>query len=229
MIYVGVLALSGIEEIDDILEKLPENITERIKRVKFPGERALKTGAYLLLYTMYERFFGKGKMPEIIYTPQGKPFFDGRSDVNKCCHFNISHDKNTAAVAVSFDEEVGLDVQSTNQDQNLMERIERRFGDAASQIDVDGEIPVSFLFYEVRDGEVSQMQTADAEVSAVSEKEAESNPVIRWTALESVLKLDGGGFASINKVEDIAERSRVKSYILKANGCEYALSVATKK
>lgn len=86
-----------------------------------------------LLAEMYENMTGE-KMPEILVTPRGKPYFaDGK------LHFSISHTKRRVFCVLS-DKPVGIDAEETDRDINLAladkilsEKEKRRYEEAADK------------------------------------------------------------------------------------------------
>ena len=86
-----------------------------------------------LLAEMYENMTGE-KMPEILVTPRGKPYFaDGK------LHFSISHTKRRVFCVLS-DKPVGIDAEETDRDINLAladkilsEKEKRRYEAAADK------------------------------------------------------------------------------------------------
>jgi len=221
MIRVGILDLSGCEDLDFLAaQRLPERIKNKIEKTQNPTEKILRTGAYLLLYRMCGALFSSSEMPEIIYTPHGKPRFCD----NNYCHFNISHDKDAVAVAISS-REVGIDIERCEVSAESAERISKRYAEALSAIDGESEnVPeVSFSFFAVRGGEISE-----AETNPHIKEDSVCDFSSRWTRLEAALKLDGGGFASIGFIKEVAEKTSIKTVIIELGGQDFALSIAEK-
>lgn len=225
MVRIGILDVTGCQLSEfKIGERLPMAEKERIEKTKNPGEKLLRCAAYTLLGKMYTETFLCERMPEMIYTPQGKPRFVE----NKSCHFNISHDGKAVAVAIS-DGEVGVDLQSYLVDDGTKSRVITRFENAIRVLGERGDSApvVTFAFYEVIEGEISR-KTDGWEINPLAKKDTLSDFCAEWTLLEAALKLDGGGFASIGYLEDIVRCARFLTVKFSLHGEEYALAVATK-
>lgn len=228
MVRVGILDLSGnLFDGFDIDRIPPGEIRERIEKTKNKEQKACRIAAYLLLEKMIKNVSPCDKMPQIIYTPQGKPRFDEGCGVNISCRFNISHDGGAVAVAVS-DTEVGVDVQSHLANSESQNRIATRFADALDTLDArsDREPSVSFCFFEIKNGEIFERLCDGGAPANLTKEDVAKDFVARWTVLEAALKLDGGGFASIGNVRAIVERAKFKTVAFNLSGNKYALTVA---
>lgn len=229
MVRIGVLDVSacGLDSLK-LGRGFSASVEERIEKTKSPTERLLKIAAYKLLLKMYCDMFSKEKMPEIIYTPEGKPLFDKSMVANKCCHFNISHSEALAVVAISDGYSLGVDVQSVNNKGGLAERIGARFSQALGALTAEktADVGAEVTLYEINDGNITESRDGNKFVAVSQKKDTVHEFFARWTALEAVLKLDGRGFAAIGSVGDIADKSLVYTRFLNLNSGEYALSVA---
>ena len=221
MVRVGILSVAecgGVEFGD--FKRLPISVRERIKKTANPEEKLLRIASYTLLLRMYENAFSAQEMPEIIYTPGGKPKFSGSDG----CFFNISHSRGAVAVAIS-DREVGIDVEGCEVSAERAQRVEKRCAEALAAVSKNekGELGVEFLQFDVRCGEIV---SSDGKITVKDE-----NPCgfsLRWTRLEAALKLDGDGFAGIKRIEKIASDSLFKTVVIEFCGRKIALTVAQK-
>ena len=229
MVRVGIVDLSKSNLCDFDINKIQQGAErERIEKTKNKEQRERRIAAYLLLERMLKDVLLDGEMPRIIYTPRGKPCFDDVCGVNLNCHFNISHNGDVAVVAVS-DAEVGVDVQLQNASEDSKSRVAARFADALFSLDGRDEsnLCVDFSFFVIKDGEVSERD--NAKIANFTKSETAENFFARWTLLESALKLDGGGFASIGNISAIVERASFKTVSFEIQDEKYALTVAQSK
>ena len=104
MIKIYITDFNGAEADGKHLSALPDFI----KNTKNPALRREREFSYMLLFYAYGNFVSdSGALPNIERDENGKPYFsDGKID------FNISHDKDIAAVVISDEGSVGIDVQS---------------------------------------------------------------------------------------------------------------------
>ena len=51
----------------------------------------------------------------------------------------------------------------------------------------------------------------------------------RWTALESVIKMSGGGFADFPRLDALASASQIASFLLEYKNLEYRISISVPK
>lgn len=225
MIRIGVFDTAGCDIATfETNESLPESVAKRIENVKNPEEKSLKKAAYALLVKMYKEWSGEEELPQIFYTPLGKPEFF----VNQDCHFNISHSKSAVAVAIS-NKNVGVDIQSLDMiSESTAARVGARYADSLARAcnAREPESTPEVLIYELRDGVISPT-FCSAEIINVEEGNALCDFSSGWTRLEAALKLNGGGFAAMGSLGDVLDFASIKTLRLSLPGGEYALSIAT--
>ena len=137
MIRIGVLDLSGISEscLTMLSETLAKSLDIENKKNKIANAQSIF--ARILLTKVYKTF-KNSPIPKIIRDEKGKPRFlyDGVRVKNTAeiepfetseerIFFNISHDKNMVAVAVSDTQDVGIDIQSKKENMRSRKRIEK--------------------------------------------------------------------------------------------------------
>jgi 4'-phosphopantetheinyl transferase len=79
------------------------------------------------------------------YGPRGKPELDGAQA--PVVHFNLSHSGDTALVAVSRSQQVGVDVEHVRPVPGLLPLVNRFFSERERQAIFDDEEPVEAFFY----------------------------------------------------------------------------------
>ena len=225
MIRIGILDVSERCARDfETGENISAAVKERIEKTKHPKQKLQRRAAYALLEWMYKDMDSTEQMPEIIYTPQGKPsFFE-----NNSFHFTISHSDGVVAVAIS-DGEVGIDVQSSSIDDGAKQRVGARFGDVLRATCERGvkEPLATISFFEIKNGAIG-LKTESQAVIKLTKKEADTDFSASWTLLEAALKLDGGGFSSIGSISKIINSAEFLTVKFNAHGKQFALTVAEK-
>lgn len=246
MIYIGILDISGIDPTDKcLISKIPEEARGRVEKTKNINEKTLRTGAYVLLSELYKRFFGK-ETPRIIYTGDGKPFFEGKNNENKTLQsmsrFNISHDEIISAVAICDENlSIGIDVQSVSRGKVRVEKIADRFlasirnfdtvsnrEGKQSDLKID-EASVTFIYYIYKNGALFEVPYTLFSSTEPSDSDEGSDFLKKWTFLESVLKMSGRGFGDISSAERLIAESKSKTVTFARNNRLYALSVSIEK
>ncbi len=239
MIYLGILELS--EKISDVYaDKLGDAVKNRINEAKNPESRIARLGAYSLLVGMYDYLKGEccfqEKMPQICYTGGGKPYFLENNSLQNAPKFNISHDLGLAVCVISNSCEVGVDVQSMPKRRLNLSRIADRFFAPLRRIDPlipeepeDDELEVSVLFFTECGGELSLSELDKLSLKRVRDALSSSDFLSKWTLLEAVLKMSGGGFGDSAAANELLANSDTVTFSLKHNGDEYFISAAVGK
>ena len=153
-----------------------------------------------LLKALYLHVF-KENLPKILKNETGKPFLDGENSHP----ISISHSAGAVAVAVSDENSpIGIDVE---------EKISE---------DVASRIQKRFPFIKKRDfSPINDITLFEAKSTAnISFKEISLTPTNQdcfgfyWTACESVLKAEGGGLASHEKLDCFEKSCEVSSFLI---------------
>jgi|GEM_PF-4195953 len=101
---------------------------------------------------------------ELVYGPQGKPLLCSRTHAGQSLHFNFTHSRELAILAVTRDDEVGVDVEAIDT-QRSIEGIARRY------------------FHELEWQRISEM---DGQQQAQAFFDT-------WACKEAIVKAQGGG------------------------------------
>ena len=229
MISVGILDTKGYEVCRNFESFLPPKECARLEKIKNKKACAQSFFSRLLLSKMYEDKFQES-LPEISYTNSGKPYFDKLSR-----YFSVSHDKDVVVVALSDEENLGIDVQSFDGSEYMMKRIEKRF---LSKIPLEckekNNREVEFLFFELSGkSERFEIKSSKCELFT-KEKENVLNRqtkdfLLRWTCLEASLKLSGLGFKQFGNVNESLQKEEFKTCFFQHGGICFALSLAFSK
>ena len=119
--YAPVRALS--ELIPEAEERLSPELCRYATLPRGEGDRARRLAGLLLLSSVYSEEVGQ-RLPPILRTPEGKPYF-----AEGGYHFSISHADGMVAVALS-DTEVGIDIELLcEHKRERIERLSRWMGD----------------------------------------------------------------------------------------------------
>ena len=209
MIKIYLLDFSGAEADNFSTSALPSFVTE----TKNDTRRRESFFSYLLLsYAHYENF--KVPMPLVVKDENGKPYFN-----NGEIYFNISHSDNLAAVIISDEGEVGIDVQKISQ------RVSERLIEKTLKEDLYIEKSESLtepVFLKADNGKMIPF------TPRVSGAAREDSFFRKWTEREALAKADGRGLSYIPKVnaDDFALICEAE---FEAFGSSYSLSAVKKK
>lgn len=180
MIKIYLLDFSGAEGDNFSTSALPDFVKET-KNVSLRKER---TFSYLLLSYAYREIFGE-PMPEIKRDGHGRPYF-----VSGGVDFNISHSDSLAALIISDEGKVGVDIQKTSAkvSEALIEKVEKN-----SPYITMAEKVTEPIFLKAKDGKFLS--------SAPFFKRSSDIPFFKkWTEREALAKADGRGLSSLSKI-----------------------------
>ena len=230
MILVGILDISGLGQCPGLETLLGDEETERLLKIKNADVRSLSLCSRILLSKMYEERYNK-KIPKICYTEKGKPYFE-----NDTCCFSISHSDNFVVVALNENNSVGVDIQSFDNNLYVRERLEKRFlsklppnfrEEYGENSEKEKNHEVNFEFFEVRQNEKLEIvKKEDVHFLENTAKDENENFLLRWTSLEAILKLSGGGFGDLKNVNCYLHNSKIKTHFFQHGGVSFAVSVA---
>lgn len=246
MLYIGVLNTENLNpECEKTIETIPEEVREKVENTKNENEKRLRAGAYILLCEMYKEYAKNTeknqKMPKILYTGDGKPYFeDVNKNLQKPPFFSLSHDASLSCAVISDGElPVGVDVQSLPRGRVRIEKIAERFlaplrrldvqfsrGEMMGEVVYEDEPEVKFFFYEIKDGCLCLTPEEKFSKTEISRNDAEADFLAKWTLLEAILKASGGGFGEASSVRRIADGAISKTVTLSVAKRKYALTAA---
>lgn len=225
----------------DVCEINPERVGDvsknqlflRAKEAANPDEARLKLGAYILLSHLAREYMGADVLPEICYTPMGKPYF--ATDFK--WQFNIAHDRDLCAVVLSDScDAVGVDLQSMPERKIRLERIRQRFfapldylsgksGEEGGKIHTLSIIPEFFSAKQTTDGYAAKKLSDTADFEKVSERgTADLDFLTKWTLLEATVKATGEGISTYRNSEKVDTDSYISAF--KYNGRTFSVSCA---
>lgn len=217
MIKIYLLDFSGAEADGKHLSALPDFI----KNTKNPALRREREFSYMLLFYAYGNFVSdSGAVPSIERDGNGRPYFSGEK-----IDFNISHDKDFAAVVISDEGRVGIDIQlrSKNVSQRLIDKIFDIYNneitsDILNEYDsLNAQIEV--LQYSEKEG-IFKSRT---DIFAVEDS---ADFFSLWTFIEAISKADGRGLSLFSKILSSEKMFSLRHACVKdKNGNFYALCV----
>lgn len=246
MIYIGVLNTENLNpESEKVIERIPEEVREKVENTKNENEKRLRAGAYILLDEIYKKYAENAKkspeMPQILYTGDGKPRFESvNKGLQNAPFFSISHDTSLSCVAISDGNlPVGVDVQSLPRGRVRIEKIAERFlaplrrldvqfarGEMMGEVIYEDEPSVKFFFYEIKDGCLCLTPEEKFYKTEISRNDAEADFLAKWTLLEAIIKASGGGFGEASSVGQLTDGVISKTVTLSVAKRKYALTVA---
>ena len=208
MIKIYLLDFSGVEADNFSTSALPSFVAE----TKNDMRRRESFFSYLLLsYAYYENF--KATLPPVVKDENGKPYFN-----NGEIYFNISHSDNLAAVIISDEGEVGIDVQrvSPRVSEGLMEKVEK------SPLIMEKSETLTEPNFLRAEGD--RLLPDEPDFSCGNE----TSFFRKWTEREALAKADGGGLSLLSKIlaEDFI---LISEGVLKIDRDKYFFSAVKKK
>ena len=221
MIKVYLLDFSGAQTAEKHLSLLPRFVIN----TKNPHLRRERIFSYMLLNYAYGDFFSDGMaMPSIERDENGRPYFKD-SDVD----FNISHDINIAALAISDEGRVGIDVQGHS------ESVSKRLRDKVSLIYENDKILEILIFQGLADAEVIGVKYSEnrgvihAPID-IYDAPQKADFFSDWTLLEAISKADGRGLSLFSEIDFENSRFTVRRATVKdRSGNSYSLCIAKKQ
>lgn len=227
----GVFRL-GADASNDCADKEKKSRDGEIeKSLGAAGGEALREGrftesaaAYILLLSVWERLFGKEKMPAVLRGEAGKPYFDGAD----APHFNLSHRAGLALLVISDEGEVGCDVEWMDDARltSVARLVERLSLGGGAENGLDIGITTARLNIHGGLEILGEYASIDNDNLHIKEKTGLPTPWLAWCRLEAVLKLSGEGFGNLSKREELFASARVTSAAVFAFGEKIAISVA---
>lgn len=199
------------------LTLIPKDVLDYIKNGKSEEIKIERLAAYSTLFFALFSLYGK-KNFELCRKDSGKPYLTENGEISKI-HISISHTEGAVAVALSDEYEIGVDVQSEI-DENRAERLEKRF---FNSININEEnIPLKLLYLRLsgdNDTSLKEIENTEAEITDFTKK---------WAYCESLLKCDGGGFGSLEKISEIQKQAKVIIQTVKINTKPFVVVTAIK-
>ena len=160
-------------------------------------------------YNLLKRAIGEknGSHKEILFTDKGKPFIKDAD-----FEISISHTGKAVCVAVGNKKPIGIDVEILNdKNEKTASSFVRRY---LKEVNIKTKKPEEkFLFFGIEN---------------IYECEESSN-LLKWTAIEAVLKAVGDGFSSLPDIESYIDGYQIYSGKIMHENEIYVFSVAEEK
>ncbi len=199
------------------LTLIPKDVLDYIKNGKSEEIKTERLAAYSTLFFALFSLYGN-KNFAICRKDSGKPYLTENGEIS-AIRISISHTDGAVAVALSDEYEVGVDVQSEI-DENRAERLEKRF---FNSININEEnIPLKLLYLRLsgdNDTSLKEIENTEAKVTDFTKK---------WAYCESLLKCDGGGFGSLEKISEIQKQAKAIIQTVKINTKPFVVVTAIK-
>ena len=196
-----------IYRINSPINYLPEDLREYIDKTKNEAVRAERLLAYTSLLSGLRCFFGIKKF-SVERTSNGKPYIvtnkssDGIENCeDKKIYISISHSDDACAVAISDEGEIGIDLQSEiNKERS--DRLSKRFFEDLEY--KNEKINFEMYFCKVNDDEATIEKCPSDFFEELNQNDFSADKIfsVKWTLAESKLKLFGGGFSDIKKLQN---------------------------
>lgn len=215
-------APSAEEMREEILGSFPKEIYSIVAGTKNKALAHKRAGAYITLYNTLRHFLERD---EIILskTESGKPCLLNKArDAEINVKISLSHCDTLAAVSVSDEGEVGVDIEEKISEERE-KRLSERFFESQSR--VKERISPIYLLATLTEDMTSifaEIPEAKLQISDTSDFST------RWTLSEALMKCDGRGFAAIGEVERLKEISSADTRSFTYKGKTYYISTVAK-
>ena len=239
MIYAAILDTRRAQGLLPLRCRLDEYFLRRIEETKNIGLRNERVAAYSLLTVLYEKLYGK-PLPPIEIGEMGKPRLLG---VN--IGISLSHTEGFAAAVINDGGEVGADIEA-QMEKERAERVGERFlKDISLAENENFSLPIVLISLTLtKDGELDGASLSalsagtdksfksdelhdGAVISAPCKDGDEKNLVLhKWTAAESVLKLNGYGFNDYKSLHIAQKNAKTYTYEISSHGEIWSFSVS---
>ena len=216
----GPVATDGVQK---VFAHFPKEIIEKIESTGSSVLAYQRTGAYIALYNTLRHFLEKD---EIILSKRecGKPCLLNKTrDAEINAKISLSHCDTLAAVTISDEGEVGVDIEEKIK-KAREDRLKKRFfvGDCGAS----EEICPIYLLATLTESLTSIFAEIPSEKLPVAQTEEFSR---KWTLCEAAMKCDGRGFEAMGEIENILLNSCADSRSFKYRGKEYFISTVKEK
>ena len=200
-----------IYRIESPINYLPEDLREYIEKTKNEPVRTERLSAYTSLLCGLRCFFNIEKF-SVKRTSKGKPYIvtnkssdDTANCGDKKIYISISHSDGVCAVAFSDEGEIGIDLQSEI-DKERADRLSKRFFEDLEY--KNEKINFEMYFCKVNDDEATIEKIPSDFLEELNQNDFSTDKIfsVKWTFAESKLKLFGGGFSDIKKLQNINEK-----------------------
>ena len=141
----------------------------------------------------------------IDYSVDSLPCSPNFADEEKKIYISVSHSDGVAAVCLSDEGEVGIDIQA-EQNSSRTEKLNERFFPAIKPENADIKIKCFICSIDENEAMMEEIELCNADLG-------EKN--VKWAYCESIMKLSGGGFRDVKNVSQIADRAKttLKKYV----------------
>ena len=158
------------------------------------------------------------------FDERGKPYLE-RDGERFPVEISLSHTDSLAAVILSDEGEVGVDIE-TEIEEDRAERLADRFFSSGISVEKRGSLRSLYTLFE---GAVSVFEPSK-EGCSQNPSDAEENHSIsfteRWVLCEAILKCEGGGFGSLTRLPALAGSASVYSAELNFHEKRHFIAVA---
>ena len=198
------------------LTLIPKDVISYIENSKNDEVRLERFTAYSTLFFALFELYGK-KEVVLCRTDSGNPYLVENGKTSKI-RISLSHSDGLAAVALSDEGDIGVDIQSEI-DKSRAERLEKRF---FADINIKEEIFPHKLFmlsFTEENVKLEEFKNVEAKLDGFTAK---------WAYCESIMKCDGGGFGSLDKIPNLQEKTKTIIYKINPNSKEFILAITKK-
>ncbi len=199
---------------------LPCSVKDKILKTGDGKTKFERVYAYGLLVKILGDFGLSAKMldDKFLFDEKGKPFVKDSE-----LEFSLSHTDGMAAVAVSTDGAVGVDIEKA--DKEKKEKISKIINRFCSGVTLAQNMEcLEISAYTGNNGSITESDTPKTQIFDESNAD-----FVKWTQLEAALKCHGSGFEALCELKSTFDSYSTKSALIAHCGEIYAISVTKKK
>lgn len=194
---------------------IPSEVENYILETKNEKTRAERRIAYTVLSLSLEKFFGISSW-NIQKNAYGKPFLITNGE-NTDIFISLSHSDGVAAVALSDEGEIGVDLQC----EISPERKERMSARFLTETEIkETDLNVKYFLID------PSLEFTEIFLGEIEEKD---DFLHKWSASEAIMKCHGSGFEALPKLEEIKKNIDLKTKSISDSGRNFSLSIAIKR
>ena len=200
------------------LSGIPENIASHIKNGRSEKTRKERALVYSALSVALKELFLIDSFT-LLHTKDGKPYLECEN--KNPPRINISHSHSVAAVSLSDEGEVGVDIERRGDGERIKRLCERFFPGAKLE---NSDLNIRYLLFSLSDGCAHSLTELDEQSFM-----AEELDVSLWTCCEAIMKCDGRGFGAAGKISKLVSTHKTETKTIKIDEEIFSVSTAKEK
>ncbi len=200
------------------LSDIPDAIASFIKTKRSEKTKKERVLAYTALCVALRELFLIDSFT-LLHTKDGKPYIE--CEKNNPPKINISHSNNIAAVTLSDEGDVGVDIEICGDGENVKRLCERFFPEARLE---KSNLNIKYLQFSLE--ECGKYLLSAFEDGYFGDG---ASDVSLWTYCEAIMKCDGRGFGAAGEISTLSHTYSVETRLVEIEGKKFSISTAKEK